>query len=337
MNEQNSQLNIRLQIVVVSVGAILMATKFVAWALTNSNAILTDALESIINVLAGAFGLYSLFLTAKPKDRNHPYGHGKIEFISAGFEGGLIFLAGVLIVAKAGYNLFEPQQLSQLGLGIWLVVIPAAINLALALALLRQSRRARSLILEASGRHLLSDVYSSAGLIAGLIVLYFSGLAWLDNLIAIVFGLIILWSGFRLVRASIAGIMDEADYQLIGEMVKRLRRHRSPDWIDVHNFRVIKYGATLHIDCHLTLPYFFTVEQSHREISHFGAFLAEYNGAPVELFVHADPCEPPHDCAICHKVDCPAREAPFQHTVPWSLDNFMINRKHHMPPDKNQE
>lgn len=328
--------NSRLQIIVLTAGLLLMGIKFLAWMITNSNAILTDALESIINVVAGGFGLFSLYLAAKPRDRNHPYGHGKIEFISAGFEGGLIFLAGFLIISKSIYNLFYPQELQQLDLGIVLVAVSGVANFFMGFLLERQGRHSSSLILQASGKHLKSDAYSSAGLLMGLGLLFLTGVVWLDNVIAILFGIIILYTGYRLLRTSVAGIMDEADYQLINQIVEGLRQERSSHWIDAHNFRVIKYGHTLHIDCHLTVPYYFEVEKAHREIKKFEKSVAASCDAPVELFIHLDPCEPPEACRICRKADCRVRQAPFERAIRWELDNLMKNKQHYSSSDKNQ-
>lgn len=328
--QAHARKNIRFQILAIVVGLALMGTKFFAWWLTHSNAILTDALESIINVLAGVFALYSLILAMKPRDENHPYGHGKIEFLSAGFEGGLIFIAGLIIIAKGIYNLIYPQTLEKLDIGIILVLISGLINFLLGHFLERQGKQSNSFILVADGKHLKSDAYSSAGLLAGLALIYFTNINWLDNLTAILFGGIILYTGFKLVRTSVAGIMDEADYQLIENMVKFLDEHRRDNWIDVHNFRVIKYGATLHIDCHLTLPWYFTTRQSHEEVKLFEEVIAQNMGSPVELFVHVDPCEPPGNCTICRIADCQVRQAALQNNVRWTLANIMKNQKHHL-------
>ncbi len=326
---QHFRQNIRLQIAVITLGLVLITAKVIAWWLTNSNAILTDALEGIINILAGIFALYSLVLAAKPSDENHPYGHGKVEFISVGFEGGLIFLAGLLIIGKAIYNLFYPQPLGKLDIGILLTAGTGFINFILGFLLERQGKRSRSLVLVADGKHLKSDAYSSIGLIVGLLLIYFSNITWIDNLTAILFGGIIIYTGFRLLRTSVAGIMDEADYQLISGLVHFLAKNRQHNWIDVHNFRVIKYGATLHIDCHLTLPWYFSTLDANQEVKAFENLLATNVHGPTELFVHIDPCEPPANCLICKKIDCDKRQALFQMDIQWTLENLMKNQKHH--------
>lgn len=316
------------QRIALFVGIGLMALKFLAWWVTNSNAILTDALESIINVAAAGFGLYSIWLSAIPRDQNHPYGHGKIEFISAGFEGALILLAGLSIMGKAGYNLLYPQPIAQLDLGLLLTAIAGLINYGLGVYLQNLGRRQHSLVLAASGTHLKSDAYSSVGLVVGLGLVLVTGLPQIDNIFAIIFGGIILYAGSKLIRTSIAGIMDEADDQLIRKMVQALQAERHRQWIDIHNFRVIKYGATLHIDCHMTLPWYFTTRQSFQEVKAFERLMKAHTARPLELFVHIDPCDPPENCKLCPVESCPERQAPQEERLDWTLENIKENQKH---------
>ena len=328
LNTSSVRHNVRMQTVALVIGIALMGIKFLAWWLTNSNAILTDALESIINVVAAAFGLYSLFLAAKPRDSNHPYGHGKVEFISAGFEGALIFLAGIAIWFKAGYNIIYPQPLFKLDVGLAITAFAGAVNYGIGHYLEKRGEHSNSLIMEASGKHLKSDAYSSAGLIIGLALVMATGIPLLDNLLALLFGGVIMFTGFRLVRRSVAGIMDEADYQLIDDMVATLHRNRRDSWIDVHNFRVIKYGPTLHIDCHMTVPWYLNTRQSHSEVKNFEDLLRAHSTVAAEFFIHVDPCEPPRNCRICQMKNCVERKAPTEAKVEWTLENIMKNAQH---------
>lgn len=328
MNDLANRQNLRLQIVAVCIGVALMAIKFFTWWLTNSNAILTDALESIINVVAGFFAIYSLMLTAKPKDANHPYGHGKIEFLAAGFEGGLIFLAGLIIIGKSIYNLVFPQPLEKLGIGLALTAFSGFINLILGYFMVRQGRKTHSLTIQAEGRHLLSDSYSSAGILAGMGILMLTGAAWLDSMTAIVFGVIILYTGYKLLRTSVAGIMDEAAPDIIQPLVDIMARKKRSNWVDIHNLRVIRYGAAIHIDCHLTVPWYFNVEQGHAEVKSLESLIQAESPVPVELFIHADPCRPPAACGICSKLDCDHRQAPFEKEIPWTLENLLYVKNH---------
>lgn len=318
---------IRLQITVLAVGLVLMAVKFLAWRLTGSSTILGDALESIVNVVAGAFALYSLILAAKPRDREHPYGHGKVEFLSAGFEGGLVMIAGGLIIWNAVKALLEPVPLQELDLGILLTGISGAVNLLMGLALRTRGRRHRSLTMEASGTHLLSDAWSTAAMIIGLIVIKITGIPWLDGLFAIAFATHFILTGSRILRRSVAGIMDEADLGLAAEVIAVLEEHRQPPWVDVHNFRMIKYGPVLHIDCHVTLPWYYTLEQAHAEINRMEKLVNTRCVEEVELFIHMDPCIPT-SCGICGLAGCPERKAPFIRKVPWELKTVLENIKH---------
>ena len=320
-------MNVRLQAGVLLAGILLMLVKFVAWHLTRSNAVLSDALESIVNVAAGGFALYSLMLAAKPRDREHPYGHGKVEFISAALEGSLVALAGGLIIYRAIDAWLTGVEIHALGIGTLMIAGSGAANLALGLVLRKRGRRAHSLTMEAGGVHLLSDAWSSAALVLGLVVIQLTGLLWLDSLFAIGFAIFIIWQGIRMVRRSVGGIMDETDMAVADELVRIIDTNRRPEWIDIHNFRVIKFGSTLHIDCHVTLPWYFTLERAHDEISELDALVNRNSGREVEFFIHMDPCIP-SSCPVCQIMDCPVREAPFVKRIPWTLATVLSNTKH---------
>jgi cation diffusion facilitator family transporter len=319
--------NIRLQLVVLVVGTVLLAVKFLAWRLTHSNTILSDALESIVNVVAGAFALYSLVLAAKPRDREHPYGHGKVEFISAGIEGGLVVLAGGMIIWRAILALLAGQELHDLDTGILLTALAGALNLVMGLALRRRGKAGHSITMEASGTHLLSDAWSTVAMVCGLLLIRVTGLLWLDQVFAILFALYIIVTGVRIFRRSVAGIMDEADLELASTVIALLEEHRRPQWVDLHNFRMIKYGSVLHIDCHVTLPWYNTLEEAHREIAALEQLVNERQDQAVELFIHMDPCIPP-SCAICSLAGCPHRQMPEQRRIPWQLSTVLGNQKH---------
>ncbi len=316
-----------LQTFALVAGIGLMGVKMLAWWITRSNAILSDALESIINIVAGGFGLYSLLIAAKPKDLNHPYGHGKIEFISAGFEGAMIALAGIAIIAKGTYNLFFPQQLEFLRTGAYLTAFSGAVNYLIGWKLEHEGNKAENLILKASGKHLQSDAWSSLGILIGLAIVIYTNNKILDNILAIFFGAMIIYTGFGLLRQSIAGVMDEADPGLIKALITKIQENRSPNWIDIHNFRVIAYGKNLHIDCHLTLPWFLNTEESHAEVKKLEQQTADFGQYPVEWFIHVDPCKP-SSCHLCSKYDCTVRQNPFEKRVEWTLENVMINKPH---------
>lgn len=309
------------------VGIALMGVKFLAWWLTHSNTILSDALESIVNVVAGTFALYSLVLSAKPRDSDHPYGHGKVEFISAGIEGGLVVVAGGLIIWRAVEALLAHQHLHALETGILLTGFAGGLNLVMGLALRQRGRRSNSITMEASGTHLLSDAWSTVAMLVGLVLIKFTGLLWLDQLFAILFAVYIILTGLRIFRRSVAGIMDEADVEMAALVVKEIQQSRRPQWVDLHNFRMIKYGSVLHIDCHITLPWYYSLEQAHAEIAAVERIVNSRQGPEVELFIHMDPCVPT-SCAICSLEACPQRKAPHERTIEWNPTTVVGNAKH---------
>jgi cation diffusion facilitator family transporter len=321
--------NIKLQIWVLIIGVGLLFAKFVAYWFTNSNAILTDALESIVNVVAGAFAVYSIVLASKPEDLNHPYGHGKIEFISATIEGVLIILAGVIIILKSSYNLFYPQIMGSLDVGIVITVFTGGINYYMGFLLENRGRKTRSMTLIADGKHLKSDAYSTLGLLIGLIAIYFLPYSWLDSGIAILFGGIIAFTGYKIVGESIAGIMDEADDVLLKTIISMLEKNRNDNWVDIHNLRVIKYGSKLHIDCHLSLPFYLTIADAQEEIIQIQQLVTEVCEGEVEIFIHIDACQPA-SCKICSKVVCLERKYTQIQHIDWNLPNLKNPHEHHL-------
>lgn len=318
---------IRFQWFAVSVGVVILVVKFLAFHVTGSNAILSDALESIINVVAGSFALYSLILAAKPKDRDHPYGHGKIEFISSGIEGTLILLAGISIILKSTHDLFVDHQIEEIGLGIYLAGGAGLINYILGWITELYGKKTNSPTMVASGKHLKSDGYTSAGLVAGLGLVKLTDMMWIDSVVALGFGAFIGFIGLKEIRKSVAGIMDEADFELLEKLISDINNHRNENWIDLHNFRAQKFGKGIHIDCHLTLPYYFTVEEAHKEIDCVEQIISDNYPESVEMFVHADPCIP-QSCRICSKQSCSVRKSPQEEIITWELDAVLENSKH---------
>ena len=321
MNRATQNFKIQKYIAVISVA--LFTIKLFAWYLTHSVAILTDALESIVNVVAGFIGLYSLYVSGKPKDQDHPYGHGKVEFLSAAIEGLLIGIAGIFIIR------YEPHSIQKLDYGIYLVAVTAIINLLAGLICVKTGKKNNSLALIASGKHLIADTYTTIGIIIGLVLLFVTCISWIDSAVAIIFALVIFYTGYKIVRSSIAGIMDEADMELLNKMVVFLNENRNPNWVDLHNLRIIKYGAMIHLDCHLTVPWYFNVHQAHDEVDRLSKLVKQHFGDSVELFVHSDGCLD-FSCALCEKSDCKERKHNFQKRIIWTMENISSNRKHQL-------
>jgi cation diffusion facilitator family transporter len=324
----STPVTVRVQQWVVLTSVVLFALKVLAYFLTNSVAVLTDALESTVNVVTGFTGLYSLRLAAKPRDREHPYGHGKAELISASFEGILILVAGLVIIYESIINLVHAHPVKQLDTGILIISATAAINWFVGAWCIRTSRAHHSVALEASGRHLQSDTWTTVGIVGGLILLRFTGIAWIDSGVAIIFAILIIVEGYRIIRQTVAGIMDEADEELLKKLIALLNQHKRPAWIDLHNLRTIKYGSILHLDCHLTVPWYYNVNEAHLEIDALHALIGEQFHQSLEMFVHTDGCVPPASCRVCPLTECRVRKSPFEGRLEWTLENITSNVKH---------
>ena len=322
-----AQQNIRLQKIITFVAIVLFVAKLIAWFITGSLAILTDALESVVNIVAGLLGLYSLYLSAKPKDADHPYGHGKVEFISAGVEGTLIIVAGFFIIYKSVQSFFHTHTIAKLDYGILLVASTAIVNYIAGSVCVNTGKKNNSLQLIAGGKHLKTDTYSTAGILVGLILIYFTKIIFIDSAIACLVALIIIFTGYKIVRTSVAGIMDEADTKLLDDLVHILNVNRKENWIDLHNLRIIKYGSTLHCDCHLTVPWYLNVSEAHEEIDKLAGLIKHEFGEAVELFVHSDGCKD-FSCPICFKQDCLVRKHTFEKKIEWTIENISKNSKH---------
>jgi cation diffusion facilitator family transporter len=322
-----AQKNIQIQKWVATLSIVLLLGKLLAFYLTNSVSILTDALESIVNVIAGFFGLYSLRLSAKPKDADHPYGHGKIEFISAALEGVMISLAAIFILIESVRNLITPVVLQKLDIGIIIIAVAGAANFLMGSVCIRNGKKNNSQALVASGKHLQTDTYTTVGILLGLTLIYFTGNQRIDSIVAIIFSCLIFYTGFKIIRSSVAGIMDERDKNLLRKMIIVLDSNRSKNWVDIHNIRIIKYGSTLHIDSHLTVPWYLNVHEAHDEIDKLANIVRKEFGASIELFVHSDGCLPT-SCPICIKDDCPVRHHAFQRRIAWTVQNMERDQKH---------
>jgi cation diffusion facilitator family transporter len=238
----------------VAVAVATIGLKTAAWWFTGSVSLLSDALESLVNLAGASFALLMVTLAAQPPDEEHPYGHHKAEYFSSGFEGVMIVAAALAICAAALQRLFEPQPLEAVGLGLALSLVSSALNAALAFAMLRKAREHRSMALEADARHLFTDVWTSLGVVAGLVAVQVTGWLWLDPLVAIAVALNILREGVSLVRRSADGLMDQAlEPEVRAEIERTLDvfRHQAIRFDHVHTRRA---GQRRFVDLHMHMP-----------------------------------------------------------------------------------
>jgi cation diffusion facilitator family transporter len=322
--DARADLCIRLGAALVSlvVGSGLLAAKYVAYGLTGSTAILSDAMESIVNVVAAIFALGGLLFAGRPADRNHPYGHGKIEFFSAAFEGGMIAFAAVIIVYEAGRTLLQGAEVRALDIGLLITAGAGLINLALGGFLVRTGRRHQSLTLVADGQHVLSDFWTSLGVVVGLLLVRVTGLPWLDPVVAAVVGLNLAWTGARLVRHAAGGLLDEEDTALLNRVLAALNASLVPGIIRVHNLRAIRSGRFSHIDAHLVVPEFWSVDRAHDAADTFEHQVIAVGALEGEIVFHTDPCRRAY-CARCDIPDCPIRIEPFRSRPALTVDEVV--------------
>lgn len=254
----------RLGLITLFVGLALCAIKFVVFWRTDSAAVLSDALESVINVVAAGAMLWTLWLSSRPADENHPYGHGKAEFMAAAFEGALIGFAGLLIATEAVRRFIDPPALARLGEGAALLALTGVVNGVLAIALLRAGRRLRSPALKADGHHLMTDLVTTIAVVGGLLLVWATGVHWLDPALALIFAVIIVGSGWRLISASVGGLMDAADPDDEREVLAILDDEIARAAIAGHHkVRVRRNGPFRWVDMHLQVDPTLTVAESH--------------------------------------------------------------------------
>ena len=331
-----SKENYSFQKVIAVLAVTLLIIKFAAWAITQSMAVFTDAMESIVNVVAAFMGLYALYLSAQPADKSHPYGHGKVELISSFVEGVMIVTAGVLIVFEAIESLLNPEEISSLDVGLLLLLVTALANFAVGRIAIRKGRKNRSVALIASGKHLCSDTYSTVGVVVALLVMMGMrqmdyDINWLDSGIAIVLGMIIAVTGVRVVKTSLDGVMDKADDELIEEVSQIIAARRHEDWVDVHDLRVIKYGPLIHIDIHVMFPRQMTMVEQKREQDEFFEALRERYGDSIEITLMGEPCTD-EMCQHC-RFDCDSRVTGYVGAVEWNADTMTDSDESHSSAD----
>ena len=256
--------NISFQKIVAFIGVVLFVGKLIAWQLTHSDAIFSDAMESIVNIISAFMGLYSLYLSAKPRDYDHPYGHGKAEFVTTGIEGMLIGIAGILIITESVHSLVVGNVLKKFDWGIAIVATTAIINYIMGVISFRKGKKEDSIVLMSSGKHLQSDTFSTLGVVISLGLVYLTKQMWIDAVVSLLFGGYIIVIAYKIVRKALGGIMDEKDEVLIAEFTKILQENRQIQWIDIHNMKVQQFGNQLHIDAHITLPYYYSLREAHQ-------------------------------------------------------------------------
>ena len=231
------------------------------------------------------------------------------------------------MLIKGALSFFNIQPLENLGMGLVLSTFSGLINYILAKILIRKGLQGNSSTMVADGKHLLTDTWSSIGLVIGLVLIYLTQQFWIDSVITVLLGVLITYTGFKLIRESVFNLLDKADYSKIEHLISVINSKRKDSWIDVHNLRVVKYGSVVHVDCHMTLPWYFSLEEAHTEVDALGKIATEELNYEIEFFIHADPCLP-KSCGICIMNNCKVRKHKFVKKLDWSMKNVLPDSKH---------
>lgn len=311
LSDPTQRARIRVALVAIAAGVAILVAKYHAARITGSAALLSDAYESVVNVVSALFALGAVIYAGQPADRDHPYGHGKIEHFSAAFEGGMISLAAVLILYEGVKGLVQGPQLQRLDSGLLVNLGAGALNGLLGWYLVRAGRVQQSQALMADGHHVLSDFYTTLGLAAGLLVVRFTGFVWLDPLIAVAVGLMLARTGFKLVKASSEALLDREDPEVVVRLVEAINAVKPPEILAVHEMRTLRSGRHVHVDIHVVLPEVFNIAEGHALVDRFNQAVIQAMALDGEFHTHTDPCQRAW-CHACPVNDCPLRQAPMQ-------------------------
>jgi cation diffusion facilitator family transporter len=334
MNEeiiQSDKTPKRIRLTAISISLIgsllILALKIHAARMAGSAALRSDALEGTVNVLAAAFGLGSVLFSERPADQDHPYGHGKIEYFAQAFEGGLISLAGFLIVIDTGLRMIHQEALQDLDAGLKLNILAGLLNGVLGFGIFLSGKKHHSQILVSDGIHLLTDLFTTVVLGLGLLLVIFTGWSWLDPVLALGVALFLFRTGFKLVQESAGALLDAQSPALIEKIVGFLNEIPRRSVITAHELKVQQFGRDKHVDLHVVVPEFLSIKEAHDESDRFAGDLMQKLGHNSIVHTHIDPCEREF-CPECSFLDCPIRMKPFVGMPPFSAGQITRTGAH---------
>ncbi len=312
---KNNLLKKKAVLLSLTVGIFMFLAKIGAYYITGSTAIFSDAAESVVHVAATMMALYSIYLSIKPADESHLYGHGNIEYFSAGVEGLLIVAAALTIIYSSIHDIIYGVKTEKLDTGIWIIGAAGFVNLFLGFYLIQKGKETNSLTLIADGKHVFTDSFTSIGVVIGLLLVILTGFVLLDPIIAFIVAVNILFTGYKLMRESIGGLMHETDKDLLNTIAGKLSEIKKEYWIDIHHLRFWKSGDKVFIDFHLIVPFYFSVKQSHLEEEFIELSLLEvlpFSGVRI----HMDYCKE-NVCKYCNYSVCQERSEPKSISFNW--------------------
>lgn len=273
------------------VGVLMLLTKWYAYGITGSSAILSDAAESVVHIIGVGFAVFSLWLSQQPPDKSHPYGHEKINYFSAGIEGGLIVIAAIYIIFVSVKRLIVGIELTNLDEGAYFTLGASIVNLWLGLFLVRKGKKTKSLILIANGKHVLTDSWTSFGIVVGLTLTLLTGWLPFDPIVAILVAVNILWAGGKLVRRSAGGLMDEGNTELENLIHKVLDEETGRKELKYHQLKYRESGDSVWIEFHLLFPKGTLLEEAHQSATEVESILKNSISSSVNVVTHLEPIE----------------------------------------------
>lgn len=283
----------------IAAALVTIGLKTAAWLITGSVGLLSDAAESVVNLVAAVVALFALRVAARPADKNHHFGHSKAEYFSSAIEGVMIFVAAVVIVAFAVERLIFPRPLEEIGVGLLITVGASVINGAVALVLLGAGAKYNSITLRADGHHLMTDVITSAGVVVGIGLVWITGWNWLDPVVALLVGLNILWTGWRLVSESASGLMDESLPKEQNARLRGILAEHETEEIKFHAFRTRISGARAFMEFHMLVPGAWSVQRGHDAMEDLIDLIQE-EFAELRVIGHLEPIEDPRSYEDIH-------------------------------------
>lgn len=283
----------------IAAALVTIALKTAAWLITGSVGLLSDAAESVVNLVAAVVALFALRVAARPADKNHHFGHSKAEYFSSAIEGVMIFVAAVVIVGFAIERLIVPRPLEAIGVGLLITVGASLINGAVAVVLLGAGARHNSITLRADGHHLMTDVITSAGVVVGIGLVWLTGWDWLDPLVALLVGVNILWTGWRLVSESASGLMDEALPKETNARLREILAAHEEETVKFHAFRTRISGARAFMEFHMLVPGAWSVQQGHDAMEDL-VDLIQAEFTELRVIGHLEPIEDPRSYEDIH-------------------------------------
>ncbi len=302
----------------------IFGLKGLAYSQTNSGGVLSDALESLIDIISCLITLKIMKIVTIPADENHPYGHGKLEYFSAAFEGGLITFAAILISFGATQALVFGSQIVEveLDLGLVLMIATVLINGGLSLYLYRHGTAIKSQAIVAKSQHILADLVTTVAVIIGLGLVKLTGHAWIDSVAALVVAAHLAREGWRIIRQAVGGLIDEVDEEALKELAKTISAQRQIGIINIYHLKLIRSGRFHHIDAHIILPEHWSVQQVHTITQEFEKKILSLYSYDGEIAFHVWPCHREY-CRSCELEACPVRRQSFVKQRPFTAEGMI--------------